>query len=63
MRSRIYALPINGDKLYHSNDLPKAVKNEYIYIYIIIIFYSLNHTYNNIGYKWTPQKVIDLYML
>ena len=25
--------------------------------------YLLNHTYNNIGYKWTPQEVIDLYML
>ena len=32
----------------------------YIYIYNI---YLLNHTYNNIGYKWTPQEVIDLYML
>ena len=30
------------------------------YIYNI---YLLNHTYNNIGYKWTPQEVIDLYML
>ena len=25
--------------------------------------YLLNRTYNNIGYKWTPQEVIDLYML
>ena len=25
--------------------------------------YVLNHTYNNSGYKWTPQEVIDLYML
>ena len=25
--------------------------------------YLLNHTYNNNGYKWTPQEVIDLYML
>ena len=23
--------------------------------------YLLNHTYNNIGYKRTPQEVIDLY--
>ena len=23
----------------------------------------MNHTYNNSGYKWNPQEVIDLYML
>ena len=38
------------------------VSTSFIYIYIYNI-YLLNRTYNNIGYKWTPQEVIDLYML
>ena len=35
----------------------------YMYNNINNNIYLLNRTYNNIGYKWTPQEVIDLYML
>ena len=28
---------------------------------IILIF--MNHTYNTSGYKWTPQEVIDMYIV
>ena len=44
----------------HLQIIIKFKKN--IYFYLIILFIYLIE-YINIGYKWTPQEVIDLYML
>ena len=36
------------------------ILNRMLYVYSIHHIYLLNHTYNNSGYKWIPQEVIDM---